>query len=287
MRIAFLITTYKSPSQVERLIRSLYHVNFDFYIHIDGNVDENDFTFLEKIDRVSLIKNRCKVTWGGYSFTKAIINSLVEIINTGKEYRCINLISSQDYPIKPVNYIHDYLIQQAGLSFISYSLPDAYIWWRQAKYRITTFNFNDYRYKGKYIIQRLLNSVITEREFPLQLPLYGSSCATWWTMDIECAKYVVDFINSNKQLNKFMRFTWGADEFLIPTIVMGSPFKDQVVNNNLRYIDWSRGGDRPKTLGIEDLNALAQSEKLFARKFDPVVDATILNEIDQIITSNY
>ncbi len=60
--------------------------------------------------------------------------------------------------------------------------------------------------------------------------------------------YVLEFIESNKKLRRFIRFTWGPDEFVVPTLIMNSEFKETVINNNFYYIDWSKGGANPKTL---------------------------------------
>ncbi len=80
-----------------------------------------------------------------------------------------------------------------------------------------------------------------------------------------------------------MKYTWGADEFLIPTIVMNSPFAEKTLNDNLRYIDWSEGGSNPKVFTVKDFTALKNSDKLIARKFDCLLDCEILNAIDQEI----
>lgn len=77
-----------------------------------------------------------------------------------------------------------------------------------------------------------------------------------------------------------MRFTWGPDEFIVPTIIMNSRFKETVINNNFYYIDWSKGGVNPKTLLTEDYPLLLSSDKLLARKFDMSVDTIILDMLD-------
>ena len=62
---------------------------------------------------------------------------------------------------------------------------------------------------------------------------------------------------------------------------MNSPYKNSIVNNNYRYIDWSLGGSNPKILTEKDFQALCKSEMLIARKFDIKVDQTILNKLDE------
>ncbi len=283
MKVANLITTYKNPAQIERLIKSFNHPGFDFFIHLDGNVDVEEFLCLEKLERVCLIKNRTKVVWGGFSFTQAILKSIEEIFSTGNNYDFINLMSSQDYPIKPINAIANYLESKKGYSFLSYDRPEEEGWLEKAAPRFKSYNFNDFTFKGKYIIQKIVNQLLPERKFPLQHKMYGSSCASWWTLSTDCAMYVTDFMKKNKRLNNFMKYTWGADEFLIPTIVMNSPFAEKTINDNLRYIDWSEGGSNPKVFTMKDFTPLKKSDKLIARKFDCLLDFEILNAIDQKI----
>ena len=62
-------------------------------------------------------------------------------------------------------------------------------------------------------------------------------------------------------------------------ILLNSQYADSVVNDNLRYIDWTRG-PRPAVLDAGDLPALRASPKLFARKFDVHHDPEVLDLID-------
>ena len=103
------------------------------------------------------------------------------------------------------------------------------------------------------------------------------------TISKDCAAYILDFIESNKRLRRYLRFTWGADEFVIPTLIMNSKFSETVINDNFYYIDWSKGGASPKTLTIEDYNLLLASDKMLARKFDIKVDSKILDLLDDRI----
>jgi len=112
--------------------------------------------------------------------------------------------------------------------------------------------------------------------------MYGGPCATFMTITPACAKYVVDFIAANKKVKRFSEYAWGTDEFLIPTLIMNSDFKDTVVNDNLYYIDWSKGGSSPKIFTAEDFDTLRKSDKFLARKFDIKVDTRIMDMLDKV-----
>jgi hypothetical protein len=280
MRIACLIMAHKDPSQIERLLKKFDHEAVDFYIHLDKKVDMSDFIYLQNIDRVYFIKKRTKVRWASYSFMNAILTSFNEIFESSYPYDFISVMSGQDYPIKPVSSIYSFLEDNIGKNFICYEEGDE--WWNHAVTRINKYHFTNFDFKGRYRLQFLVNALLPERKFPLPYTLYGGPRAMCMTLGLDCAKYVVNFIEGNKKLRRFAHFTWGPDEFLIPTIIMNSAYKDSVVNNNFYYIDWSQGGSNPKTLTVEDFETLIKTDKMLARKFDISEDAIILDMIDEL-----
>lgn len=280
MRIAHIIMAHKGPEQLERLIRRMKHPMFDFYIHLDKKSDILPFKYLENLENVFFVSRRIECNWGGYSFVKAILCSVKEVIGSTEKYAFINLMSGQDYPLKPMDELYRFLKHRTGISFISYELVDNG-WWKHAVTRFKFYHFTDYKMKGRYMLQKLANALMPYRKFPLNINLYGSSNSSWWILSTDAAEYLVNFIENNSKLNRFMQFTWGSDEFLIATVLMNSPFKDKIVNNNLRYIDWSEGGPHPKILSVHDLQPLLETDNFFARKFDIKVDAEILDLIDQ------
>lgn len=100
-------------------------------------------------------------------------------------------------------------------------------------------------------------------------------------------KYILKFIKSNDgQYIKDFKYTACPDEYFFQIIIMNSEYKDSVVNNNLRYIDWSEGNNSPKIISIQDINQILKSDKLIARKFDIDIDKEILLKMRCIINKN-
>lgn len=270
---------HKNPDQLERLVSAMQHPMFDLFIHLDKKCNIKDFEYLANHDNVSFIQNRIECNWGGYSFVKAILNSVAEVLSSGNSYHFVNLMSGQDYPLKTNDELYTYLTDNLNKSFIAYERVD-HGWWEHAVSRYRFYHFTDFKLMGRYVLQKITNKLMPRRKFPLDLTLYGSTNSSWWTLSAEAAQYLIDFIKDNSKLKRFMRFTWGADEFLITTIIMNSPFKDSVINDNLRHIDWSSGGAHPKIFARNDWNDLANTNKYFARKFDIHIDKDILDLID-------
>jgi Core-2/I-Branching enzyme len=281
MRMAHFLFVYKEPAQVERLIKKLSHPDFDFYIHVDGKYPLEPYEHLQKLERVYLIKNRIKVRWASFSFTKSIFNSIAEAFATGRKYDFINCMSGQDYPLVSTEKFHAFFEQRPGKNFLALEKFGS-DWWKRAEIRIHKYHMTDFDFKGRYAVQYFLNTIMPKRNFPLDYTLYGSECATWWTISADCAAYLLKFMDENPKVKRFAKFTWAPDEYLIPTIVMNSPFKDSVIPDNYRYIDWSQGGANPKILTTQDFHALTHTDKLIGRKFDLRIDARILDMLDEV-----
>ncbi|ETZ22612.1 beta-1,6-N-acetylglucosaminyltransferase [Pedobacter sp. V48] len=274
MRIAHLIMAHKNPDQLLMLVESLQHPNFDIYLHVDKKVDLT--TFKDIGGNVNIIRNRTVCNWGGNSFLNAITHSLHEILATGKNYDFINLLSGQDYPLKSSEYIYNFFESKKGINFISYDDTSVSEWWKQANARYEQYHFTDFTVRGRYLLQAVLNTIAPRRKFPIPVDLYGGSNSTWWTISGECAKYLDDKFYTNLKLRQFLKYTWSPDEFIIASLIMNSEFKNRVLNNNLRYIDWSEQKAHPKILVMEDLPSLTNSDMLFARKFDTTICKQIL-----------
>jgi hypothetical protein len=276
MKFAVLIITYTSPKQTKRLIASLNNGEFDFYIHLDKKINIETHRELFSILNVYFIDHRIDIKWGGYTTVEAALSGIRFIAASGIKYDFVNLITGQDYPIKPATYIADFLRKNIGREFILYKKFNTE--WIEAKSRVEKYHFTELPFRGRHRLTSLVNYITPKRKFPVNLELVGKE--TFWTLSLACAVYVMNYLDLNKKLRRFLRYTWGSDEFIFQTIIMGSPFKDKVVNNNYRYINWPEIGSSPKVFVTEDFEKIRASDALFGRKFDINTDENILTLLD-------
>lgn len=266
MKQAILITAYKELDALLDLIHLLGN-DFNFYIHIDKKTKMN-FSVLHKIKNV-FVANSYKVHWGGLNHLKAILLLSVESLkNTDNSF--FHLITGEDFPIKSSdsfskldtskNYLEYFEMPAAcwsgngGLDRINYF--QFYDVFDAKKSRQNNFLSKILRLQKKINLKRSYSDKFREK-------LYGGS--TYWSLNRHALNYVVNY--SNKDLFKRFRFTFCAEEIYFQTILLNSSFANTVVNNNLRYIDWSSGrGGYPAFLDDSDFDRIILSEKYFARK---------------------
>lgn len=286
MRIAHIIITHKNPLQLERLINKMQHPDFDFYIHLDKKVDIDNFAHLKTIRGVNFIENRVICNWGGYSTLQAMINSLKEVFENDISYDFYNLLSAQDYPLKSNDEIYNFLLRHTEKSFVFFETQVESKWWEGAVDRFQKYHLTDFNFTGKFFLENIINKILPKRKFPIAMELYGGRKSSWWTLNNDTSAYLIDFLKKEKHLDKFLKFCWGTDEFVIPTILLNSPFKDKIVNDNLRYIDFSEGKANPKILDLDDVSKMIDSDMLFARKFDINVNEEVLDRIDLLTAAH-
>ncbi|RQP16427.1 MAG: glycosyl transferase, partial [Parapedobacter sp.] len=77
------------------------------------------------------------------------------------------------------------------------------------------------------------------------------------------------------------KYSWAPDEFFFQTMLYNSPYRENIINDNLRYINWNGGKSSPKILTTEDLTVLKASRKFFARKFNADIDYAVLDHLDE------
>ncbi|RYU96857.1 beta-1,6-N-acetylglucosaminyltransferase [Emticicia agri] len=278
MKIAHLILTHANNSgQLKRLIESLAHPDADFYIHVDLKTDIEPLLPLAS-NHVFFIQKRIKVYWGAYSIVQATVNSFNEILGSHEPYDYVNLLSGQDYPLKSAEFIHDFLAHQPGKAFMDALLIETE--WQEALPRIRKYHFADFHFRGRYFFEKAVNLLTPRRKMPNGLVPVGRS--QWFTMSLNHVSYIVEYLQKNPQIKRFFELTWGADEIIFQTILYNSSYREDIVNDNLRYIDWSEGKASPKTFTMQDFQVLLNSGKIFARKFSPQLSDELLDELDKV-----
>lgn len=283
---ALLITAYKDFDQLYELVNSLNH-KYQFYIHIDKKslYTQEQINLLEKHKQVQYATRNFNVNWGGINHLKSILH-LAEEALLNKDIEYFHIVTGQDYPISSPNNIEDLLEKNKGKEYFEiFTLPD------QRKHgwpgnggldRIEYYNFYDffnaqskignYSIKLLVLIQKLLGIKRSLKSLP---KLYGGS--TYCTLSYNALNYIINYTNQYPKFLKRFRYTFCAEESYFHTIIMNSSYKANVVNNNLRYIDWNiRNGIRPAILNEGDYHNIVNSGNIFARKLDSKISKALL-----------
>lgn len=305
MKIAFLNLCHCEPEIVARVAKKLtQNEDFDMFVHVDAKQDIAPFErALENIKRVTLLKNRVKVYWGGYNAIEATIQMLNQALASKREYDYFVVLQNLDYPIKSNREIEEFFEKHKGKEFIrGCKIAKTKDWHYARKYRIYNKRDDDFYLKNKSKVLKILHDgllacisvktilfdgVIREKGQSLEM-YYGTA---QWAITRDCAKYIVDFERTHPKFNKIMRHVQFPDEEYFHTIVHNSEFKyccikyDEpeqrwLVNwRNIHYFEY------PKEITVfdeKDYEKLMAREELFIRKVRKGISDKLMDMIDQV-----
>ncbi len=283
MKLAILILAHNKPKQLAFLLSKLKHPNVDVFLHLDKYSDKNLFQNAFKTYNVKpkYISQKEHIVYSSIRYIYASLDLMREAYCQDYQYFC--LISGQDLPLKPVEGILDFYSKNQVFSFIEYQkFPIERLPYNGA----TRYEFYNFLVNGKMetlfpwnkiehqmsFKGKLLNMLLSVRSgfrffraYPLSFkPFYSSQ---WWNMNRDAMCYLLDFIDQNPKFLKYHKHVLHPEEMFFQTILLNQS-KLNIINNNLRYIEWKVGNKHPELLQFDDLDTIRlQTDAIFARKF--------------------
>jgi hypothetical protein len=274
-RIAYVISAYKLPAQLVRLVRRLAAPGVTFAVHVDRKTPR------AVVDEMVSGTHGLAVTflprhvshWGGFGHVRTSLKGIDHLYRAGVDFDYAVLLTGQDYPLRSPAGIAERLGAADGGSFMNW-WPLPYEPWGE---RGGVDRYEDWHfvtYSRKHLVLPLRRSI------PHGLAPFGGGA--YWCFARPLVDYVQRFVTTSPDYVRFFEHVLIPDELFFQTLIMNSPLRETVVNDNLRYLDWSRE-PAPAVLGVGDLDRMLGSDKLFARKFDETVDRDVLDRLDDEI----
>ena len=257
---------------MHRLLVRLYRQSDYYYVNVFDA--QNDAAKSCWANLLSFPKNvevvfRYVAPRGNVKLAKAILDGMRFFRDLDLDY-FIDM-TGQCYPLKPIPLMEKQLSD--GLSHIMFfTVPD--LGWENENGGLDRINYRWFNFRGKTIgVPRIIRSP------PENLKLYGGSC--WLCLRKTHMDYIVDYLASRPDVLRFFEHSKFPEEMIFQTVLMNSPFANEVLNRSEWYIDWPpiRNGVRgqPRFLTVNHIPELMSCGKLFARKFE---DEKLINVIE-------
>lgn len=285
---AYLILCHDHFHQLGTLLKVLDDPRNDIYLHVDQK--SGDFSKQLSAEPLQASRlydvDRISVTWGGYSLVRAEMNLLNAAVQNETPYAYYHLISGVDLPIKSQEEIHGFFAQNEGREFIAFSTKANQT--RDFLDRISLYHFFQEEIGRKKGLLSGMEQLLLGMQLLLSVDRLGDKRElfykgpNWFSITDNLARFVVA-PEQQAFIEKYMKYSLCADEIFLQTIAMNSPYRDAIVNNSMRLIDWKRGN--PYIFTAADYDLLTASNCLFARKFDEDTDSEIIDKIVCHITA--
>lgn len=270
--IGYFILLHRLPEQFKRMFRAIYAPGNSYVIHVDkGSGPEmaaDIADFLKPYQGVAIIAAQ-KALWGGYSLVDAELRGMAKLLTMNSSWTHYINLSGQDFPLKSQAYIRDFLHANPQRQYIR-ALD-------QRAIRPDTMN----RVSHVFVeaMGRMFRTGLPRAFLKGATPFIGTQ---WKAVTRGFCQFAVHH-PSAARFKAFYRRSFIPDEAFFQTLIMNSGAQGEVMNDDLRTIDWVPDGDiklRPRTFVAADALRLTHSPDLFARKFDADEDDVILDMLE-------
>lgn len=288
MKHAIMIMAHKNFEFLHHLIEYFTRDCYVF-VHIDkkSSITREEQACLAAMPQVSGVYRKYSVHWGGFSILKCEIFLLKEAMRSS-DADYFHLISGQDYPIKPLSTFLDFFEKNKGKEFIRYANIPHPRWDHYTFSRFQYYYPYDWFGKSTEESKRIVNKLVDwqkkhgiKRRIPDHFEhLYGST--QWFSITRKAVETLLDYTHRHPAFYRRARWTFASEEYYVATVLVNLLPKKDIERRDLRYIRWLyENGNCPANLSHEHFHLLAESDCLFARKFDSPVSDDLRLKIDR------
>lgn len=300
MNIAYLISVHIDATQLQRLIEAL-HPDAEFFIHIDKKTNSSPFAWhCRQKKNVHFIPNRVNVRWGTLVEVEYQMALLRAAVDYPRHFNRIFFLSGMDYPLWSNQHITQWLEEQDGKEILqgicmntdslTKQQHDLYTH-RRPLFRMFSTRWNQ---RLSILCRKALAGLGFRKSLSFHVGyetwnLYKGSA--WWCISEELARYVLNCWTEKREIRKYFRDSFGQAETVVQTIAFNSPvwsprcmlyrgsYPGLYRLTPLHYIDYD---PIVRVLTEEDLPAMMQSGKMFARKFRSGQSDAVISEIERL-----
>lgn len=278
LRLAYVISAYKLPHGLIRLVDALDEPTTSFVISVDRKTDRTTFATMQHAlgDRRNVhILPRHSSPYRSFGHVDSTLRGLAHLEAANIPHDYVSLMTGQDLPLVSNHEIRTRLASQPGVGFLEHFPLPTDRWSGGGLNRLNRMFIHTHR--RDYSIGRRRFSGLISTTLPFDLEPFGGS--GYWTLHRDHIDLIRRFVADNPRYVSFFRHTDMPDEVFFHTILMNSDLTGRIVNDDLRYVDWSDPHEKPAILRADSAPALAAATDLFARKFDETVDADIIETV--------
>ena len=284
-KTAFILQIHKNPNQVNQFIQQLIQNDLaDVYIHIDKKSNIKDEII--KDSHVHILEEQLNCEWGDISQVDCTLLLFKEVIKSGIDYDYVVLKSGQDLLVR--DGLKDLFLEADDQIYIkikeetrrSLNMGLMMINWPKiARKRYT--NRHPVRMIRRLLLllyRRGIHLFKNKNYWPEHYHFYNGS--QWFSLPLDVVKYILDFLDENKWYYQFFKNTLCPDEWFFQTLLMNSPYKSKVINENFVYLKWGvelEKRNSPELLSEMDIKDIGASKKFFARKFDEKYNQAVID----------
>mmetsp|Transcript_2589 Transcript_2589/g.3850 ORF Transcript_2589/g.3850 Transcript_2589/m.3850 type:complete len:381 (-) Transcript_2589:40-1182(-) len=299
-RIAFMIgiTNSKDAVPLESLLKTLYHNDNYFFIHLDGKASLPDKMIIQNLlskikaevnnynENIILIENPVVVSWGKYSLLLAAFHSMSTALAHSNSWEYWINLSPADMPLLSPLELQEALgvFSKANQSsFIGGNYPD----WKALNLDRRTTYLDDlglYLYPDQTILKDFQKTNNMNKVRTHTPDLFNVFKGEFWVVLHRSLAEYIHHSRDNVALSLQIYFssTYISDELFFQTLVCHPKFPKHfnIINHSMRFIRWKpMSHGHPAVIDSSLYKEATSSGEFFARKFDHLKEPRSVSQL--------
>ena len=279
--LGFVLLTHDRPAQALRLAKRL-NTMFDSppiaWHHDFGQVP---LTVPREWSNVTLVSPHVPTRWGSFSLVQAVVRAMKLLDSAPRRPHWCAVLSGADYPIKPAARVLadlDAYDVDAHIELVEIKPAEWNSQWEKAcakRYHTVPLGTRDPRRRSWNPLARRLLS-------PFSSTYHCYAGSNWFHASADAVEAILSFHGADRRLARHLAHSRVPEECYFQT-VLGNTHGLRLRNRTWHYVDWPDDAvAHPRTLGLDDLDALLETPKHFARKLDLDASPELYDELDRI-----
>jgi hypothetical protein len=272
---------HKNAGQVARLFDAIHRPDDLILLHMDRRADASMHRLAAELGRRHanvVVLEPLPIVWGGFAAAEVQLRAMAAALRRDGNWQHFINLSGQDFPIKRLEQLDDFLAGSPSTNYVSWFDPLASDDWANARERIERYHL-EWLWLNNLLRLRGVGRRI-RRVFGWHSPLphvpgvrrrapdfryYGG--LNYVVLSRAACAYMV-FDRRARHITNWLRHAVHPDEMMTQCVLLNSPLADTVENTSLHAIDFPKHALHPRVYRSADIDRLLQSPKYFARKFD-------------------
>jgi hypothetical protein len=238
-----------------------------------------------------LVEDGIAVEWGGWSYLQVLLGGLRRIAREADPDWTL-VLSGQDYPLVGHRELEAFLARDEDDAHLTDLWPLGPLELTGADRDEFVLRYGYCHFGVPWLPPRMPRRVAYGRRVPTgrklvglrdprepELPLHVSG--DWPTLNRRALRSVLGFPDRHPRLMRRYHRSFAASESFFATALENDP-ELSIGTGPHRFVEFPPGAPNPRTLTSADLPAMTSSGAHFARKFDPAVDAGVLDALDRL-----
>jgi Core-2/I-Branching enzyme len=238
-----------------------------------------------------VVEDEFEVEWGGWSYLQALLGGLARIAREADPDWTL-VLSGQDYPLVDHGELEAFLAREEHDAHLTSLWPLGPLELSGADRDEFVLRYGYRHFEVPWLPPRMPKRLAYARRPPTgkkllglrnprlpELPLHVSG--DWPTLSRAALRSVLGFPDRHPRLMRRYRRSFAASESFFATALENDP-ELSIGTGPHRFVEFPPGAPNPRTLTSADLPDMKSSGAHFARKFDPAVDAAVLDALDHL-----